>query len=297
MSTMPKDDPQLQRLIEKAQTLMEALPHIQGFRDKTVVIKYGGHAMIDASLKQRVMQDVVLMENVGINPVIVHGGGPEITSLMDRVGLKAEYVDGQRVTDGQALDIAEMVLAGKLNGEIVSRINQIGGRAVGLSGKDGGMLQAKKISMPEGRDIGFVGEVEVVDPELIRILEEKNYVPVISPIGVGVDGQTYNINADTVAADIAMALKAAKLVLLTDMRGICRDPSDPTTLISQIKAGDLEGLIEEGVIRGGMIPKARACRRAIEAGVGSVHILDGRLPHALLIELFTDKGIGTMITA
>jgi acetylglutamate kinase len=237
------------------------------------------------------------MEHVGINPVIVHGGGPEITSLMDRIGLQAKFVDGQRVTDADALDVAEMVLAGKLSGEIVSRINQIGGRAVGLSGKDGGLLLARKMAMDEGRDIGYVGEVEQVNPEIIRILEQHNFIPVVSPIGVDREGQTYNINADTVAAEIAMALQACKLALLTDMRGICRDAQDPRTLISRIRADELEGLIEQKIVRGGMIPKVRACRRAIEAGVESAHILDGRLPHALLIEMFTDQGVGTMITA
>jgi acetylglutamate kinase len=297
MPNLLKDDADLQRLVDKAQVLMEALPHIQRFRDKTVVIKYGGHAMIDAGLKHGVMQDVVLMENVGINPIIVHGGGPEITSLMDRVGLKAKFVDGQRVTDADALDIAEMVLAGKLSGEIVSLINQLGGRAVGLSGKDGSLIHARKLELEEGKDIGYVGEVERVAPELIRLLEKNNFIPVISPIGVGEDGQTYNINADTVAAEIATEMKADKLILLTDARGICRDSQDPTTLISRIRADELEDLIDRKIVKGGMIPKARACRRAIEAGVGSAHILDGRLSHALLIELFTDRGVGTMITA
>ena len=194
MSTLPQDDKMLQQLIDKAQTLMEALPHIQRFRDKVVVIKYGGHAMIDPSLKQRVMEDIVLMEHVGINPVIVHGGGPEITALMDRVGLEAKFVDGQRVTDADALDIAEMVLAGKLNGEIVSRINQIGGRAVGLSGKDGNLIRAVKMPMADGKDIGYVGEVETIEPEVISILQSNNFIPVISPIGMAQDGRL-NINA------------------------------------------------------------------------------------------------------
>ncbi|HOE96128.1 MAG TPA: acetylglutamate kinase [Candidatus Sumerlaeota bacterium] len=288
---------ELQRLIDKAGVLMEALPHIQRFRDAAVVIKYGGHAMIDAGLKEMVMQDLVLMENIGINPIVVHGGGPEITALMDRVGLQAQFVDGQRVTDADALDIAEMVLAGKLNGDIVTRLNRLGGRAVGLSGKDAQLIVARKLVTEAGRDIGYVGEVEQVNVEILRILERTNYIPVISPIGAAADGQTYNINADTVAAQCAMALQARKLILLTDVRGICRDPRDPATLLNRVAVEEIEPLIREGVIKGGMIPKVRACRDAIAAGVASAHILDGRLPHALLIELFTDRGIGTMITA
>jgi acetylglutamate kinase len=260
-----------------------------------VVIKYGGHAMIDPKLKNMVMQDIVLMESIGINPVIVHGGGPEITSLMDRVGLEPRFIDGQRVTDAQTVDIAEMVLAGKLNGEIVGRLNQLGGRAVGLSGKDANMILARKLKLDDGRDLGYVGEVESINPEVIRLLDQNNFTPVISPIGVDREGQTYNINADTVAAEIAIALKATKLILLTDIRGICRDPKDVNTLIQRVKGSEVEALVEDGTVRGGMIPKVRACAAAIEAGVGSVHILDGRLPHSLLIEMFTDHGIGTMI--
>ena len=289
------EDKELENFIAKAQVLMEALPYIQRFHDATVVIKYGGHAMIDPKLKTQVMQDIVLMESVGIKPVIVHGGGPEITSLMDRVGLAAQFIDGQRVTDAETVDIAEMVLAGKLNGEIVSRLNQLGGRAVGLSGKDANMIVARKLMVEGGRDLGYVGEVDAIDPEVIRLLDSKNFTPVISPIGVDREGQTYNINADTVAAEIAIALKATKLILLTDIRGICRDPRDVSTLIHRVRGDEVEGLIEDGTVRGGMIPKVRACAAALSAGVGSVHILDGRLPHSLLIEMFTDMGIGTMI--
>ncbi|MCL5269178.1 MAG: acetylglutamate kinase [bacterium] len=286
---------ELQSLIGKATVLMEALPYIQRFRGETVVIKYGGHAMIDPELKRMVMQDIVLMEHVGINPIIVHGGGPEITALMDRMGLEAQFIDGQRVTDAATLDVAEMVLNGKLNGEIVQGINGFGGRAVGLSGKDGNLIVARKLQTNPDRDMGYVGEVEAVNPEVIRILEKADFIPVISPIGVSPEGQTYNINADTVAADLAGALKARKLVLLTDVRGICRDADDPATLISRIREGDIDGLIEQKIVRGGMIPKVRACRAALRAGVGMAHILDGRLPHSLLIELFTDKGVGSMI--
>lgn len=293
---MSDTDQSIDRLVKKAETLMEALPHIQRFRDKTVVIKYGGHAMIDAKLKQMVMDDIVLMENVGINPVIIHGGGPEISALMDRVGKKPEFIDGQRVTDLETMDLAEMVLAGKLNGEIVSGLNRCGGRAVGLSGKDAHLILARKMPMEEGRDIGYVGEVEQIEPEILGLLDHHNFIPVISPIGVARDGQTYNINADTVAAEIARALKASKLILLTDIRGICRDANDPATLMSRVNVNELEELIEQNIIRGGMIPKVRACRSALDGGVQSAHILDGRLPHSLLIEMFTDRGIGTMIT-
>lgn len=289
------DDEQLKVLIRKANTLMEALPHIQRFRDKTIVVKYGGHAMIDPTLKQSVMNDIVLMEHIGINPVIVHGGGPEITSLMDRVGLESEFVDGHRVTDAKALEVAEMVLVGKLRGEIVSRIQNIGGRAVGLSGKDGQTLVARKKPVDKGQDMGYVGEVEKVHTGLIELLESRDFIPVISPIADDEDGQTYNINADTVAAEIAKALKCEKLILMTDVRGVCRDASDPSTLIQRIACDDVEKMVEEEVVRGGMIPKVRACRDAIKAGCHVAHIIDGRMPHALLIELFTDSGVGTMI--
>ena len=291
----PATPQETEALALKARTLMEALPYIQRFRGATVVIKYGGHAMLAPDLKHRVMQDVVLMENVGINPVIVHGGGPEITTLMNRMGIQAEFIDGQRVTTAETLDVAEMVLAGKLNGEIVTRLIGLGGRAVGLSGKDGGLITARKLNDAAGRDMGYVGEVERIDPEIIRVLEKNGFIPVISPIGADRDGQTWNINADTAAAELAMALKADKLILLTDVRGILRDPGDPASLIRRIAADDVEPLIAQGVIGGGMIPKARACRRALEQGVGSTHILDGRMPHALLTELFTDQGVGTMI--
>lgn len=286
---------ELDQLVAKAHTLMEALPHIQRFRDATIVIKYGGHAMIDPDLKQMVARDLVLAEHVGINPVVVHGGGPEISDLMDRVGLKPEFIDGQRITDAEALEITEMVLAGKLNGEIVTRIHQIGGRAVGISGKDGALIEARKFQTTSGQDMGYVGEVVAIHPNVIRILDQANFIPVISPIGASPDGQTYNINADAVAARLAGALKATKLILMTDVRGIYRDPQEPETLISEIHIDQVDQLIRDGVIRGGMIPKVHACQQALAAGVQQTHILDGRLPHALLIELFTDHGIGTMI--
>ena len=290
----------LEDLIRRANILVEALPYINAFRGADIVIKYGGHAMIDEDLKRSVIQDVVLMELVGMNPVLVHGGGPEISDLMNKLGIKPRFVEGQRVTDAQTLEVAEMVLAGKLNGEIVNRINQTGGCAVGLSGKDAGLILAQKIGTRDGAkakkpDIGFVGEVKEIRPEIITLLTEKTYIPVISPIGVDEAGQTYNINADSVAADVAGALKAAKLVFLTDVKGICRNPKDESSLLSTIRSGEVERLISEGIIIGGMIPKARGCKQALEQGVNKTHILDGRIPHSLLLEIFTDRGIGTQI--
>lgn len=290
----------LTELIERANILVEAIPYIKEFRGCSVVIKYGGHAMIDPDLKKNVIQDIVLMQYVGIKPVVVHGGGPEISDLMKRMRLKPKFVEGQRVTDAETLDVAEMVLAGKLNGEIVNQINQLGGRAVGLSGKDAELIRARKYTMSSSAgeataDIGFVGEVEQISPEIISVLDEKQFIPVISPIGVDSGGQTYNINADAVAAELAVALQARKLILLTDVKGILRNQNDESSLLPSIHIDELEELIKGGVIEGGMIPKARACLRALNAGVRKTHILDGRIPHALLLELFTDKGIGTQI--
>jgi acetylglutamate kinase len=287
----------IEELIKRARYLVEALPHINAFRGAIIVIKYGGHAMIDEELKQSVIQDIVLMELVGMNPVVVHGGGPEISSQMKKLGLKSRFVQGQRVTDAETLDVAEMVLAGKLNGEIVNRINQTGGRAVGLSGKDAGLIIARKLSGgdKDSEDIGFVGEVASINPEIISILTKNEFIPVISPIGVDNEGQTYNINADSVAAKIAASLEARKLILLTDVKGIYRDISDESTNMTTIHSNEIDGLISSGVIQGGMIPKVNGCRQALEAGVSKTHILDGRIPHSLLLEIFTDRGIGTQI--
>lgn len=292
MKNLPIED-----LIERARILTEAMPYINAFRGAVVVIKYGGHAMIDEDLKRTVIQDIVLMELVGMKPVVVHGGGPEITALMKKLNLQPKFVQGQRVTDAETLEVAEMVLAGKLNGEIVNSINQTGGRAVGLSGKDGGLILASKLGAGEDgtADIGFVGEVESVHPRIISILTENQFIPVIAPIGVDRKGQTYNINADSVAGAIAIALKSAKLILLTDVKGIYRDPKDESSIMPTIYTGEVEGLIEKGVITGGMIPKTRGCVEAIRKGVGKTHILDGRVPHSLLLELFSDRGIGTQI--
>lgn len=287
-------------LIERSQVLVEALPYIRQFRGATVVIKYGGAAMVDAALKPAVIQDIALMSLVGMSPVIVHGGGPEITAHLKRLGKQATFVDGQRVTDEETLDVAEMVLAGKINSEVTLDLNRAGVKAVGLSGKDMGLITARKLFHQsagggEKHDIGFVGEVENIDPTIIRLLQEKGVVPVISPIGVDQAGQTYNINADTVAAAIAGSLQADKFILLTDVRGVLRDRSDEASLVESIRLDEIEALIGEGVVAGGMIPKVRACLDALRSGARKTHILDGRQPHSLLLELFTDRGIGTQI--
>ncbi len=292
----------MEKLIEKARTLIEALPYIQTFMGKTFVIKYGGNAMIDENLKQGFAQDVVLLRYIGINPVIVHGGGPQIGKTMERMGKKPTFVSGQRVTDEETMDIVEMVLGGKVNKEIVNLINQAGGKAVGLTGKDGGLLQAKKLKLTkksestgktESIDIGLVGEVTEVRPGALLALEQGGFIPVIAPIGVGAHGETYNINADLVAGAVAGALKAEKLILLTDQAGIL---DKDETLIPTLNKKKVETLIHSGIISGGMLPKTKSCFEALDAGCTKVHIIDGRIPHALLLEIFTKKGIGTEIT-
>ncbi|MBX7245263.1 MAG: acetylglutamate kinase [Candidatus Sumerlaeaceae bacterium] len=290
----------LEALIERSQILVEALPYIRQFRGATIVIKYGGHAMVDPDLKRMIIQDIALMAIVGMNPVVVHGGGPEITALMKKLGMKPQFVAGQRVTDAETLDVAEMVLAGKINSEITLMLNQAGAKACGVSGKDAGLITARKLYHKEHAegpdlDIGFVGDVVRVDPSIIEIFEKNDIVPVISPIGVDEDGQTYNINADTVASDIAASLKADKFILLTDVEGIMRDRADKASLVQSLKADEVEKLISDGIVDGGMIPKVRACLDALKAGVKKTHILDGRQPHSLLLEIFTDRGIGTQI--
>ncbi len=277
---------------------MEALPYIKSFYGKTVVVKYGGSAMSGSLQGDSLLQDIVLMRFVGMKPVVVHGGGPEITATMKRLGKQAQFVDGLRVTDQETVEVAEMVLAGKINRAIVAAINAMGGRAVGLSGKDGNLLRARRRlhQGPAGPvDLGFVGDVEEVNPEVIHTLSEAGYIPVISPIGFDAAGATYNINADSVAGELAAALGAHKLVLLTDVEGIYRDPRDRRSLISALPLGEVQSLIHSGALEGGMIPKVMACVRALESGVAQSHILDGRQPHALLLEIFTQQGIGTMV--
>jgi len=280
--------------LEKAEILIEALPYIKKFYGKTVVIKYGGHAMTDPGLKDKVITDIVLMKYVGINPVIVHGGGPEINQWLKRTDTSSEFVNGMRVTDEKTMEIVQMVLVGKVNKEIVSLVEKNGGKAIGLSGIDGQMIKAKKkkayLNGAEV-DLGLVGEIEAIDPELIHNALKNDYIPVIAPIGVG-GGQVYNINADYVAGSIAASLKANKLVLLTDVEGVLNKEKK---LISSINFHEARSLIEQGVIEGGMIPKIECCMEALSKGVERVHIIDGRLPHALLLEIFTDQGVGTMV--
>lgn len=287
---------------DKADILIEALPYIQEFYGKTIVIKYGGNAMINDELKEKVMQDVALMKYVGMKVVIVHGGGPEITQFLKKVGKESSFVSGLRVTDEETVEIAEMVLDGKINSEIVMLLNRRGLRAVGLSGKDAGLIQAEKklaTIYEDGQkskvDIGYVGKTKKVDTRILEDLISRDYVPVIAPIGVGEDGESYNINADYVAADIAGALKAEKLLLLTDTDGVYKNFEDKKSFISTLKADEAREFIKEGIISGGMIPKVEACLRAISNGANKAHIIDGRLPHSIILELFTAAGIGTQV--
>lgn len=276
-----------------AEVLIQALPYIKQYAGKTIVVKYGGAAMLDESLKAAVMQDIVLMRYVGINPIVVHGGGPEISEAMHRMGKEPQFVGGLRVTDAETMEIVEMVLAGKTNKGIVAHLNQQGAQAVGLSGKDGNLIVAER-ETTKG-DIGFVGRVTQINPALIHTLTGAGYIPVISTVAIGKDGESYNVNADTVAGELASALGAVKLVMMTDVEGIYQDFADKDSLIREMSAKDARQLITDGHVDKGMIPKVEACVIAINGGVERATIIDGRLPHSLLIELFTHEGIGTMI--
>jgi acetylglutamate kinase len=287
--------------VDKANVLVEALPYIRRFYDKTVVIKYGGSAMEEERLKRNFALDVVLLKYIGINPVIVHGGGPQIGEVLTKLGKKSQFIEGMRVTDKETMDVVEMVLVGKVNQEIVSLINQEGGKAVGLSGKDGHLITARKLKLtksrgkgksPEVIDIGMVGEVKTVNPGVIASLEKENFIPVIAPIGVGEEGETYNINADLVAGKVASALKAEKLILLTDVEGVMNEKKH---LIPTLDAKQARRMIAQKIISSGMIPKVNCCLEALEQGVTKTHIVDGRMEHAILLEIFTDVGIGTQI--
>jgi len=288
----------MEKLIEKANILMEALPYIRRFFQKTIVIKYGGHAMVDEKLKHSFVLDVVLLSYIGLKPVIVHGGGPQIEGVLKKMGKKSTFVDGMRVTDSETMEIVEMVL-GRVNQEIVGLINQNGGNAIGLSGKDGHLLKAKKLQQSKKTgtvripDMGMVGEVETVNPAAIEVLDSNRFIPVISPIGAGEKGQTYNINADLVAGRIASALRAEKLILLTDVKGVLNQKGK---LLSTLENRTAERLIKEKAIQGGMIPKVQCCLQALREGVTKTHIIDGRVKHAILLEIFTDGGIGTQIS-
>lgn len=285
-----------------AHVLIEALPYIQKFKNKTVVIKFGGNAMIDEELKHSFAQDIVLMKLVGINPIVVHGGGPQIGNLLSKLGKTSEFIDGMRITDSETMDVVEMVLGGLVNKEIVNLINCHGGKAVGLTGKDGNFIHARKIQMskagasideaPEIIDLGHVGEVSSIDPAVVEMLGNSDFIPVIAPIGVGTDGFSYNINADLVAGKVAEVLKAEKLILLTNIPGILDKQGG---LLTGLSLTDIDNLILDGVITGGMIPKTRCATDALKGGVTSVHIIDGRVNHAVLLELFTDKGVGTLL--
>jgi acetylglutamate kinase len=291
----------MEELIKKAEVLTEALPWIKRFYGKTIVIKYGGNAMVEERLKEGFARDIILMKYIGLNPVVVHGGGPQIGKVLDEMGIETRFEQGMRVTDDATMSVVEMVLGGKVNKEIVANINRHGGRAVGLTGKDGNLLTARKLEMtkinpetltPEIIDIGMVGEVDKIDPQIIETLENNNFIPVIAPVGVGADGRSYNINADLVAGRIAGALNADKLILLTDVEGV-KDKDGK--LISTIDIGKVAGMIEDGTLTGGMIPKVSCCVDAVNEGVLKTHIVDGRLEHACLLEIFTDKGVGTAV--
>ncbi len=277
--------------IAKIKTLFEALPYIRKFRSKTIVIKYGGSAMVDESLKKSFARDIVLMKYVGLNPVIVHGGGPQIGGLLGKLGMKTRFVKGIRVTDDETMDVVEMVLVGKVNKEIVGLINHYGGKAVGIGGKDGGLIKAKRLKI-KGEKMGRVGEVESINPAVIRSLEDSSFIPVIAPVGCGEGGKSYNINADTVAGRVASALGAEKLILLTDVAGVL---SKAGKLHSTLTLAHARRLITTGVATGGMIPKIRCCVGAVADGVKRSHIIDGRVEHAVLLEVFTDAGIGTVM--
>ncbi|MFZ2410816.1 MAG: acetylglutamate kinase [Candidatus Methanoperedens sp.] len=290
-------------MLKRENILIEALPYIREFYDSIIVIKMGGHAIVDPAIMEMIVQDIVLLKFVGIHPVIVHGGGPEITEKMERMGKKPEFVAGLRVTDDETLEIARMVLVGNVNSKIVSLISKHGGKGVGLSGSDGRLIVAKKLApqrvtvggVEKEIDLGWVGETELINPEIVMILAGKGYIPVISPIATDEKGNDLNVNADTVAGDIASALGAKKLIALTDVPGVLRDPHDPDTRISKIAFEEIETLIADDIISGGMIPKVKSSAAALKGGVRHVHIIDGSRPHALLLELFTHEGIGTMI--
>jgi acetylglutamate kinase len=278
----------------RVRILSEALPYIQQFAGRTVVVKYGGAAMKDSGLKEKVIRDIVFLASMGIRPVVVHGGGPEINMWLDKLGIEPQFKNGLRVTDAQTMDVVEMVLVGRVNKEIVALINQAGGLAVGLCGKDGNLITAR----PEGQEgIGFVGEVSMIRIKLLETLVKNGWIPVVSSVAADEDGQSYNINADTVAGEIAAALGAEKMILLTDTPGILKDYRDPSSLLNKLDIQQARELIAAGIVSGGMIPKVNCCVRSLAQGVKAAHILDGRIPHALLLEIFSDAGIGSMIVA
>jgi len=288
--------------MEHVEVLLEALPFIREFYGKTMVIKIGGHAMVNDEILEEIVKDILLLYFVGIKPVVVHGGGPEISEKMERLGLKPKFVEGLRVTDKETIEVVEMVLDGKINSKIVSIFIKNGGKAVGLSGKDGLLIVAEKkvMKLKKGSeeavvDLGFVGETKLVNPEILRILLDNGFIPVVSPVSADLEGNVYNLNADNVAGEIAGALKAKKLIMLTDVPGILRDVNDRSSVISRIKLSELEKLLEKGVLKGGMLPKVDAIAKALKGGVEKVHVIDGSRKHAILLELFTKEGVGTLV--
>ena len=283
----------MQKYLDKAQVLIEALPYIQRFNRKIIVVKYGGSAMVDESLKERVIQDVTLLKLCGFKPIIVHGGGKEISKWVGKVGMEPKFINGLRVTDEETMEVAEMVL-GRVNKSLVQLVESLGVRAIGISGKDGALLKVEK-KYSQGQDIGYVGEIKEVNAQILYDLLEKDFLPIVCPVGLDDDYNTYNINADDAACAIARAMKAEKLAFLTDIEGVYKDPDDPSTLISELEVAEAKKLMADGYIGGGMLPKLQNCIDAIENGVSRVHILDGRIPHCLLLEIFTNKGIGTAI--
>jgi len=285
----------MEEFIQKAAVLIDALPYIREFEGKTVVIKYGGSAMENPQLRRSTAEDIVLMRYVGMNPVVVHGGGPEINRMLRRLNVESKFHDGLRITDDETIEVVEMVLTGRVNSEIVNLINRAGGHAVGLSGKDGNLLHARKITLEDGADIGHVGQITNVYYRIISVLCDAGMIPVIAPIATDPEGETSNVNADTAAGEVAVAVEAEKLVFMTDTPGILANEEDPDALIHQRTHDEIEQLRRDGVIQGGMIPKVEACLKALDYGVRRTHIVDGRVPHALLLEIFTKTGLGTMV--
>ena len=283
----------MQQYIDKAKILIEALPYIKRFNGITVVIKYGGSALIDEEIKNSVMQDIALMKFVGFNPVIVHGGGPDINNMLERLDIESHFINGLRVTDDETMEVVEMVLAGKINKAMTMELSQQGVKTVGISGVDGRMLEVEKLT-PNGNDIGRVGDIVKVNTELIKSLLDNDFIPVVSPIGFDKDGQTYNVNADYAAVAVASALSAEKLVFLTDVPGVLKDVNDPSSIVSMLNAEEAQEMLDTGTISGGMVPKVECCLAGLNAGVQQVHILDGGVEHCLVLEIFTKDGIGTL---
>jgi acetylglutamate kinase len=294
--TIYKDDEGTVKLIEKANILCEALPYIKALSGKTVVVKYGGNAMQDEAIINTIMEDIAMLKIVGVNPILIHGGGPEINSYLKKLNIESKFHNGLRITDNETMEVVQMVMSGKINKEITSKINQLGVKAIGLSGKDASLIEVKKYVSPDGVDLGQVGEIVNINTSLLQKLCNDEFIPVIAGIGTDTQGRSYNINADTVAAEIASRINAEKLIYLTDIDGIREDADDPSTLISVITVSRIKEMIDSGKIIGGMIPKVLSCIMCIERGVSKVHIINGTTPHPILLEIFTDKGIGTMVT-